>query len=107
MGFVKTLEEAAENYREKAEFYDAEVLTVYFETKAQIVEKLLPPPLKPSQIPVGAAFVANYPKTNFGVTYRESALFLMAEHNGEEGAFCLAMPVTNDMAMIGGREVFE
>jgi hypothetical protein len=43
MGFVKTLEEAAENYREKAEFYDAEVLTVYFETKAEIVEKLLPP----------------------------------------------------------------
>ena len=106
MGFVKTLEEAAENYREKAEFYDAEVLTVYFETKVEIVEKLLPPPLKPSQIPVGAAFVANYPKTNFGVTYQESALFLMAEHNGEEGAFCLAMPVTNDMAMIGGREVF-
>ena len=44
MGFVKTLEEAAENYRENAEFYDAEVLTVYFETKAEIVEKLLPPP---------------------------------------------------------------
>ncbi|MDX2440289.1 MAG: hypothetical protein QNK40_07015 [Desulfobacterales bacterium] len=39
MGFVKTLEEAAENYRENAEFYDAEVLTVYFETKAEIVEK--------------------------------------------------------------------
>ena len=106
MGFVKTLEEAAENYREKAEFYDAEVLTVYFETKAEIVEKLLPPPLKPSPIPVGAAFVANYPKTNFGVAYQESALFLLAEYNGEEGAFCLAMPVTNDMAMIGGREVF-
>jgi acetoacetate decarboxylase len=106
MGFVTTLEEAAENYREKAEFYDAEVLTVYFETKTEIVEKLLPPPLKPSPIPVGAAFVANYPETNFGVTYQESALFLMAEYNGEEGAFCLSMPVTNDMAMIGGREVF-
>jgi len=106
MGFVKTLEEAAESFREKAEFYDAEVLTVYFETKAEIVEKLLPPPLKPSPIPVGATFVANYPKTNFGVTYLESALFLLAEYNGEEGAFCLAMPVTNDMAMIGGREIF-
>ncbi len=106
MGFVTTLEEAADNYRENAEFYDAEALTVYFETKAAIVEKLLPPPLKPSPIPFGAAFVANYPKTNFGVAYRESALFLLAEYNGEEGAFCLSMPVTNDMAMIGGREVF-
>jgi hypothetical protein len=42
MGFVKTLEEAAENYREKAEFYDAEILTVYFETKAEIVENCFP-----------------------------------------------------------------
>lgn len=106
MGFVKRLEEVAEKYRENAEFYDAEILTVYFGTKAEIVEKLLPPPLKPTPIPVGAAFVANYPKTNFGVTYLESALFLLAEYNGEEGVFCLAMPVTNDMAMIGGREVF-
>jgi acetoacetate decarboxylase len=36
----------------------------------------------------------------------ESALFLQAEYNGEEGAYCLAMPVTNDMALILGREVF-
>lgn len=51
MGFVKRLEEVAEKYRENAEFYDAEILTVYFGTKAEIVEKLLPPPLKPTPIP--------------------------------------------------------
>lgn len=106
MGFVKSLAELAEKYQENAEFYDAEILTVYFETKAEVVVKLLPPPLKPTAMPIGAAFVANYPKTNFGVNYLESALFLLAEFNGEEGAFCLAMPVTNDIAMIGGREVF-
>jgi acetoacetate decarboxylase len=106
MGFVKTLEEISEKYRDRAEFYDAEVLTVYFETKTEIVKRLLPPPLKPSAMPVGAAFVANYPGTNFGVTYLESALFLLAQHNGEEGVFCLAMPVTNDIALILGREVF-
>jgi acetoacetate decarboxylase len=50
--------------------------------------------------------VANYPRTNFGVSYLESALFLRAEFDGEEGNYCLAMPVTNDMALILGREVF-
>jgi acetoacetate decarboxylase len=50
--------------------------------------------------------VANYPRTNFGVTYLESALFLTAEYKGEEGIYCLAMPVTNDMALILGREIF-
>jgi acetoacetate decarboxylase len=106
MGFVKSLEEIAKAYQQTAVFYDAEMLTVYFETTPEVVKRLLPPPLKPAMFPIGGAFVANYPKTNFGVTYLESALFLLAEHNGEEGAYCLAMPVTDDMAMILGREVF-
>ena len=106
MGFVKSLEEISDNLRQKGEFYDAEVLTVYFETKPEVVEKLLPSPLEPAALPIGAAFVANYPKTNFGVTYLESALFLLAQYNGEEGVYCLSMPVTNDIALILGREIF-
>ena len=106
MGFVKSLEEIAKNYQQNAEFYDAEILAVYFETKPEVVKRLLPPPLKPAALPIGVTFVANYPRTNFGVTYSESALFLQAQFNGEEGAYCLAMPVTDDMALILGREVF-
>jgi acetoacetate decarboxylase len=106
MGFVKTLEEMAAGYLQKFVFYDAEVLMVYFETKPEIIQHLLPAPLQPAKTPVGAAFVANYPRTNFSRPYLESALFLLAEYRGEEGAYCLAMPVTDDMALIGGREVF-
>jgi acetoacetate decarboxylase len=82
------------------------MLTVMWETKPEIVERLLPPPLEPTETPLVTAFVANYPKTNFGVIYLEGALFLSAHHKGEEGRYCLAMHVTNDMAMAGGREVF-
>jgi len=106
MGFVKSLEEIVEKYQDRGEFYDAEMLTVYFETKPEVVERLLPPPLEPAELPIGGVFVANYPKTNFGVTYLESALLLQAQFEGEEGAYCLAMPVTDDMALILGREVF-
>lgn len=89
-----------------ADFYDAEMLSVFWETKPEIVARLLPPPLKPADYPLAMAFVANYPKTNFDVTYKESALFLRAVYEGEEGNYCLAMPVTNDMAMVGGREFY-
>jgi len=106
VGFKKTAEELASIYRETYDFYDAEMLTVFWETKPEIVKRLLPPPLKPSKIPLALAFVADYPRTNFGVSYLESALFLRAEFNGEEGNYCLAMPVTNDMALILGREMF-
>ena len=106
MGFVKSLEEIAQKYKQTGQFFDAEILTVYFETKPEVVKQLLPPPLNPGPMPVAGVFVANYPKTNFGVTYSESALFLQATFDGEEGAYCLAMPVTDDMALILGREVF-
>jgi len=106
MGFVKSLEEITKTRRETFDFYGAEVLTVVWETKPGIVQRLLPPPLKPARRPLAVAFVANYPKTNFGVSYLESALFLRAEFNGEEGSYCLSMPVTDDMAMAGGRESY-
>jgi len=106
MGFVKSFEAIMAGTQETADFYDAEMLTVLWETKPDIVRRLLPPPLKPAPRPIVMAFVANYPRTNFDVTYQESALFLRAEWEGEEGGYCLSMPVTNDIAMAGGREIF-
>jgi len=106
MGFVKTPEELKKLERSSFDFFDAEFFAVYWETKPEIIARLLPPPLKPAKYPVVQAFVADYPETNFGVTYKEAALFLYAEYDGVTGAYCLAMPVDNDMAMIGGREFF-
>lgn len=87
-------------------FTNAETLTVLWETKPDIIERILPAPLKPVKLPLVFAFVANYPKTNQGLPYHESALFVRAEYNGESGNYYLAMHVTDDRAMIGGREVY-
>jgi len=106
MGFVKSLEAILAGRNETTDFYNAEMLVVLWETKPEIVRRLLPPPLKPASQPIAMAFVADYPSTNFDVTYQESALLLRAEWEGEEGGYCLAMPVTSDIAMAGGREIF-
>ena len=106
MSFIKTSEELKRLSLKSADFYDAEFLSVYWETKPEIVERLLPPPLKPVKHPIATAFVSNYPRTNFGVSYKEGALFLFAEYDGVIGIYCLAMPVTNDIALIIGREYF-
>ena len=50
MGFIKSLEEIAKEYQPNAMFYDAEVLTVYFETKPEVVKRLLPPRLSRPKI---------------------------------------------------------
>ncbi len=106
MGFLRTSEEIMAMAGKRFEFYGAEVLMIIWETKPEIVNRLLPKPLKPTEKPIATAFVADYPKTNFCPPYKEAALFLVAEYEGVEGVYCLAMPVTNDMAMAGGREVF-
>jgi len=109
MGFVKSQDELKRIARGKGglyEFYDAEMLVVMWDTKPDIVKRLLPPPLKPTRRPLATAFIAHYPKTNFGPFYYEGALFLRAEFEGIEGNYCLAMPVTRDLAMAGGREEF-
>ena len=106
MSFVKTYEEILNNSNESGDFFDAEMLTLAWETKTEAIEKLLSPQLKPAAKSLVLAFIADYPSTNFGVPYKESALFVKASFEGQEGFYCLSMPVTNDMAMAGGREIW-
>jgi acetoacetate decarboxylase len=107
MGFVKDLDELERiSSIGTAEFFDAEMVTVYWETKPEIIARLLPPPLEPVERPLVSAFIANYPLTNFSLPYKEAALFISAKHKGDVGGYCLAMPVTNDMAMSLGREKY-
>ena len=86
-----------------AEFPGAEVLTAVFRTDQAVLAQILPRPLRSTEHPLGFAFVAHYPHTNFGTVYSEAALFVQAEHRGRIGMYCLAMPVDDDMAMAGGR----
>ena len=106
MRFTRTFEEIMAVAGKQAEFYGAEMLTVAWETKPEIVKRLLPAPLAPAPKPIATAFVAYYPRTSFSPPYYEGALFLQAVYEGIEGNYCLAMPVTGDLAMAGGREVF-
>ena len=106
MSFIKSMKEIRDGATETSDFYDAEILSVIYETKQEIVEKILPKPLKPTDRPLAMIFIGRYPKTNFGVTYDESGLFLLCDFKGEQGVYCLAMHVTNDIAMAGGREIF-
>ena len=86
------------------EYRNVEMLSTMFRTDTDVVQTILPKPLVPSDEPLGWAFVARYPETNFGLSYGEGALFLRAVFKGEPGWYPLAVPVDNDMAMVAGRE---
>lgn len=89
-----------------AKFFDAEFAIVAFMTDRKTMKKLIPTPLKPAEMPIATAFIARYPRTNFGSVYNEAAVFFNVQYAGEEGSYCLMMHVTEDMALILGRELF-
>lgn len=103
--FVKNMDDIIKNGSKPTVFYDAEVLTMYWETKPEIIERILPAPLKPAERPLVHAFIANYPRTNFCPPYKEAGLFILADYKGEIGTYCLSMPITDDIGMALGREI--
>jgi acetoacetate decarboxylase len=111
MSFVKTPQEVKDRVKkeQKLIFYEAETASVFWETSFDVVQKLLPKPLKPPQFPLATAFVGQWANTNFTYGYSESALFIRAEYNGEFGNYCLAMHLDGpgkDMGQIYGRELW-
>ncbi len=86
-------------------FIGAEMIIGLYRTDPEAVRKILPKPLAPYKEPLVFTFVAHYPETNFGLTYNEGALIVLATYKGEIGGYCLSMPVTDDMAMVAGREL--
>ncbi len=107
LSFKRSIEEI-ELKREKLRnsvFKNAEMLNILWETKPEIIKRILPPPLQPAERAICTAFIAYYPSTNQGLPYHESALFVRVKYNDEYGNYFLAMHVDDDRAMIGGREI--
>ncbi|UCB60909.1 MAG: acetoacetate decarboxylase family protein [Candidatus Bathyarchaeota archaeon] len=108
MGLVRSLDEITaltQHFSQGTILQDAVMVFATFKTKAEIVKRVLPPPLEPDPASTGFAYVAEFHKTNFGPPYNEGALFVSALYKEEVANYCLSMPVTNDMAMTGGREI--
>ena len=107
MGLVRTREELDRRVKSLAlgaVVNDASMLVAVFRTDPEVVRRVLPPPLEPAGLPTGSAYVAEFRDTNYRPPYREAAVFLSAQYQGEPGNYCLSMPLTNDAAMFIGRE---
>jgi acetoacetate decarboxylase len=99
-------EKRVKQYSRGGMLIDVDIMVAMFRTDPEVIASLLPPPLEPGAMPIATAYIAEFHQTNFGIVYNEAALFIPAAYNGEEGKYCLSMPVDNDMGLIAGREVF-
>lgn len=82
---------------------DATIRAFDAQVDARRVQEMLPPGLLAE--PAVTVFVADYPRTSFGVAYRECGLLLHAQHRGRPVLHCAWMVVDDDAALILGRDL--
>ena len=106
--YVKTPEQVARLQRAMAEpaFLRSRTLAINFETDPEVVAELLPAPLEPAARPLATVMVFETGASNCVGPFDGASLNLACRFEGEDGLFCLTMPMTTDTAVIFGRELY-
>lgn len=85
---------------------DAHMLQNFYQTKKEILQQVLPPPLEVPDDPQAYVYHCSWGSPAFGDAYYESAQFVRARYQGREGWYLIANYVESDVALWIGRELF-
>ncbi len=106
MGFVKTPEEIALIERQlSAPRWSGEVLSIQFLTEASTVERLLPPPLEPTDEPLATVTVGRWQSNCVG-DFGGGSIYLAASHDGVEGSYVVMIYMDTEPPIVFGRDLF-
>lgn len=87
-------------------FLDILTLAVTFETDPDVVRELLPPPLLPAGTPRVSVSVSHVRRSNCVGPFLGASVDIACTYAGEDGVYCLAMPMSTDTAVVFGRELY-
>jgi Acetoacetate decarboxylase (ADC) len=87
-------------------FLDGRTLTVTYLTRPEIIRTVLPPPLEPVGEPLVSVGVGTFGRSNCVGPFAGGWVDVRARYKGIEASYCLAMPMSTDVAIIFGRELF-
>ncbi len=71
----------------------------------RLAERWLPPGLSLARPATATVFASHFPETTFGSVYDEAGIFFHVKRRLRRGVFCPWMVVTDDVALIVGREL--
>ncbi len=109
MGFIRSREDIKKRikqYEKGYELAETKIMTAMFATSREAIKRVLPQALEPGDTLGASAYIAEFHRPNFCPLYNEAAVFIPCEYKGEAESHCLSMLVDNDIAMIGGREIY-
>ncbi|MBV8385442.1 MAG: acetoacetate decarboxylase family protein [Acidimicrobiia bacterium] len=82
-----------------------QAVTVVFETDAEVIASVLPPPLEPSD-PTARLRIAIVDMGTGLKPFGAGWFGVRCRHESTEGEYALFMPMTTEQSVIGGRETF-
>jgi acetoacetate decarboxylase len=88
---------------------DSQMVRVFYETHPEIVQALLPRPLKPAarpEIMLQFSHVVMRPSPGVEIPCANATVGVLAEYEGRQGWYVLMMPMEGEWVVIGGRERF-
>lgn len=108
MRLVKSSEEIAaiQSLYARTHFLGVRQLAVFFETTAEAVRELLPPPLEPAPDPLGVTWFAEIGNSNCMGSFNAGGVYLRARYQDITAHYCVAAPRSTVDAMTVGREIF-
>ncbi len=108
MNLVKSSDEIAaiQSLYSRAHFLGVRQLAVYFETTAEAIRELLPPPLEPTPNPLGVVWFAEIGNSNCMGGFIGGGVYLRARYQDIIGHYCIAAPRSTADSMAVGRDLF-
>lgn len=106
--YVKSAEEIARirGVLAAPAFLDTRSLTVTFETDPEVLAEILPPPLLPAAQPRASITVSEIGRSNCVGPFNGCLVNFACSYGGKDGNYCLTMPMSTDLAVIFGRELY-
>lgn len=88
-------------------FKDTKVTNILFKTDSQVLEKLVPPPLKPNQDQCMVFYIGHFQFADYDFSYHEAGLLVPVIHNGKSaGYYAVILYLDQFNPIVGGREVY-
>jgi len=108
MNLVKSSDEIAaiQSLYARAHFLGVRQLAVHFETTAEAIRELLPPPLEPAPNPLGVVWFGEIGNSNCMGGFSGGGVYLRARYQDITGHYCIAAPRSTADAMAVGRDLF-
>jgi acetoacetate decarboxylase len=87
-------------------YKDTRNINILFKTDPELLEKMTPPPLKPSPNRLMIFYIGLFKFADYDMHYHEAGLLIPVIHEGQNGNYPIVLYLDQANPIVGGREIY-